>query len=356
VARPQSKVALSISTTASGAADTLPTFRGFLLAMEEAEARADFGVDLTWEMFDDHGDTSRTVALAEQVVNDPAFLAVVGPMGSTEAFANAPLFDRAGVLQISPCASHPDLCERGFHAFHRLVANERVRSQHLAAFADDTLHARVAGIVYDDVFGTAVADSFADEFERRGGIVNRFSFGAGTFGPAAIATSMMVSGADVFVFAVRDHEGALISQTARNAGVRAPFLGPDALEKSFFLGGGDGRGDVYQTHGGVDMGQLDSAREFRDRYIARFPEDSRYSPEAYDAAMLTVAAIQAAGRPDRAAVHGALHGLGTFEGITGPISFTPTGERISMLTSLYKVEAAADGSRTMVFKGSSDHF
>ncbi len=350
MARPQAKVALSISTTASGAADTLPTFRGFLLAMEEVEARTDLGVDVTWEMFDDHGDAARTVALAEHVVMDPAFVAVVGPMGSTEAFANAPLFDRAGILQISPCASHPDLCERGLHAFHRLVANERVRSRHLATFALDDLRALSAGIVYDDAFGPVVADSFAEEFERRGGIVQRISFDAGTFSPALTAARMMVSGAHVFVFAVHGHEGALISQAARNAGVGAPFLGPDALEKSFFFGGGDGRGDVYQTHGGADMGQLDSAREFRDRYIARFPEDSMYSPEAYDAAMLTVAAIQAAGRPDRAAVHGALHGLGTFEGITGPISFTPTGERINTFTSVYKVEAAADGGRTMVYQ------
>jgi ABC-type branched-subunit amino acid transport system substrate-binding protein len=347
-------VALSISTTAAGAADTLPTFRGFLLAMEDAAARTDLGVDLSWEMFDDGGDITRTAALAEQVVDDAVFVAVIGPMGSTEAFANAPVFDRAGILQISPCAAHPELCDRGWHTFHRLVSNERVRSRHVAAFAFDDLLARNAGLVHDDVFGD-VADSFAAAFQDRGGVCQRISFDAAAFSPAALAARMAVSGADVFVVVAGAHEAALISQAARNAGVGVPFLGFDALDTSFLLGGGDGRGDAYHAHGGVDMGQLASALEFRQRYIARFPEDSKHSPEAYDAATLVVAAIRAAGRADRAAVHGALHGLGTFDGITGPISFTPTGERVIASTSFYKVEATAEGGRAMVYRRAIEH-
>ena len=100
------------------------------------------------------------------------------------------------------------------------------------------------------------------------------------------------------------------------------------MKTSFFLGGGDGRGAVYHTHSGADMRRLESARDFRERYAARFPEDSTYSPEAYDAAMLAVTAIDRAGRPDRAAVLGAFQDIGTFAGVSGPISFTPTGERM----------------------------
>jgi branched-chain amino acid transport system substrate-binding protein len=354
VERPQGKVALSISTRASGAADTLPTYRGFVLAMEELVDDPSPNVDLSWEMFDDHGDPQRTAELARQIVDDPSFLGVVGPMGSTEAFANAPIFDAAGLLQISPCASHPDLCERGYRTFHRLVPNERVQGHELARVAVDHLGASRCALVHDDdAFGTVVADYFTEGLEQQGGtVVGRIGFAADAVEPAAIAATMQSVDADVFVFAVHGHEGGLISSAARDVGVTAPFLGTDALKTSFFLGGGDGRGDAFHTHSGADMRRLESAREFRERYVARFPEDSTYSPEAYDAAKLVIEAIARAARPDRAAVLDALRGLGTFAGVTGPIAFTPTGERENAYISFYAVEADGDG-RTMAYRGTT---
>ena len=69
--------------------------------------------------------------------------------------------------------------------------------------------------------------------------------------------------------------------------------------------------------------------------------------------MLAVAAIERAGRPDRAAVLEALRAIGTFEGITGPISFTPTGEREGAFISFYQVTPTAGGGRTMAYQGTT---
>ena len=352
--RRQAKVALSISSRVHGAADTLTTYRGFVLAMEDAATRTDLWFEPRWEMFDDHGDVATTETLADSIVNDPDVLAVVGPMGSTEAFANAPIFDHADLVQISPCASHPDLCEAGYRTFHRLVANERVQGHQLAAIAWEYLGARNVAIVHeDDAFGSVVAEYVAEGFQLRGGVVSDpVVFGASTLDVAAVVRHMERLDADLFVFAVHAHEGGLISTAARDGGIRQPFLGTDALKTSFFLGGGDGRGDVYHTHSGADMRRLTSAREFRERYIARFPEDSTYSPEAYDAAMLALTAIDRAGRSDRSAVLEALRDIGEFAGVSGPISFTPTGERTGAFVSFYEVEAGENG-RTMAYRGTT---
>jgi branched-chain amino acid transport system substrate-binding protein len=144
----------------------------------------------------------------------------------------------------------------------------------------------------------------------------------------------------------------LISAAARDAGLRQPFLGTDAMKTSFFLGGGDGRGGVYHTHSGADMRRLESAGDFRARYIEQYPEDSTYSPEAYDAATLAITAIDRAGRADRAAVLAAFHDIGTFAGVSGPISFTPTGERDGAFVSFYEVEADESGP-TMAYRGTT---
>lgn len=352
--RPQAKVALSISSRVHGAADTLTTYRGFALAMEEAAARTDLWFEPGWEMFDDHGDLSSTAALAERVVNDSEFLVVVGPMGSTEAFANAPIFDRADLLQISPCASHPDLCERGYRTFHRLVANERVQGHELAAIASEHLGARKVAIVHDDdAFGSVVANHFVEGFEgERGDVTERITFSAKGLEPSRVVDAMAQVDADLFLFAVHAHEGGLISTLARDRGIGQPFLGTDGLKTSFFLGGGDGQNRAYHTHSGADMRRLASARTFRERYVARFPEDSTYSPEAYDAAMLAIEAINRAGRSDRAAVLDAGRAIGTFAGVSGAIAFTPTGERVGAFVSFYEVEADVDG-RTMAYRGTT---
>lgn len=351
------RIALTISTRVNAPADTLPTYRGFLLAMEDVAATRPAGArPIEWRMFDDHGDPERTRRLAEEIVADPSFLVAVGPMGSTEAFANAPVFDAAGLLQVSPCASHADLCRRGYATFFRLVPNEEVQGRELARVARNILGAgRVAIVHDDDAFGTTVADNFQRGFvDGLGGeVALRVSFSEQGDTYAEVAAAVAASGADVVFFGVHSHGGKLVSSAIRAAGVTTPFLGTDGLKTSFYLGGGDD-GEAYHTHTGADFRRLPSARALRDAYVARWPEDSTYSPEAYDAAMLAVRSIDAADEPTRPAVLAAFRALGGHDGVTGRIEFDAVGERVGSPVSLYRVTLREDGSREMTYQGTTE--
>ena len=288
------RIGLSISTRINAPADTLPTSRGFLLAMEKVAQAADLPVGVEWTMLDDGGDPDRSRELAEQAVADPSYVGIVGPMGSTEAFANAPVFDAAGLLQVSPCGSHPDLCHQGYRTFFRLVPNEKVQGTELARIAHRYLGAQRAAIVHDaDAFGTSVADNFSAGYVELGGeVVARENFKQGPDEYGALADAVAAARPDVVFFAVHSHEGVLVSTEIRSRGVTAPFLGTDGLKTSFFLGGGEPDAEAYHTHSGADFSRMPTAAEFRDEYVARFPADSTYSPEAYDSAMLVVEAIR----------------------------------------------------------------
>lgn len=351
------RIALVISTRVNAPADTLPTYRGFLLAMEDIAANRPAGaVPIEWQMFDDHGDTELTRRLAAEIVGDPSIVAAVGPMGSTEAFANAPMFDAAGLLQVSPCASHADLCRKGFRTFFRLVPNEEIQGRELARVARHVLGARRVAIVHDvDAFGTTVADNFERGFVTalEGETALRISFSEQEDTYAQVAQAVAASGADLVFFAVHSHGGKLVSAAIRAAGVAVPFLGTDGLKTSFYLGGGDD-GDAYHTHTGADFRRLPSAAGLRDAYVARWPEDSTYTPEAYDAAMLAVRAIDAAAAPTRDAVLEAFRGLGPQEGVTGSIRFDEVGERIGSPVSLYRVTLDGTGQRVMTYQGTTD--
>lgn len=346
------RIALTISSRSNGTAPTLPTYRGFLLAMEDAAKRTDLPAPVEWVLFDDHGDTTQTARQAETIVADDRFIGVVGPMGSTEAFVNAPIFDAAGLLQVSPCGSHPDLCEQGYSTFHRLVANESVQGGALARLARNQLAASEVAVVHDrDAFGTAVADNFSSALEATGGtVVARVSLEQGDTDFSAQVADVVAAGPELVFFGVHATEGLGISSALREAGLEAPFLGTDGLKTSFFLGGGDPGSEAYHTHSGADFRRLAAASDFRARYAARWPEDSTYSPEAYDSGMLIVEALAAAKEPTRGAVLAAFEALGTHEGVSGSVAFDDKGERVGAPVSWYRVERR-DGERYMAYQG-----
>ncbi len=348
----RARIALSISTRSNGTAPTLPTYRGFVLGFEDLSRRSDPGMPVDWVLLDDHGDPRQSALLAETVAADPRFIGVVGPMGSSEAFANAPVFDAAGLLQVSPCASHPDLCRKGFRTFHRLVANEETQGGALARLATNQLQAAKVAVVHDaDAFGVSVADNFSAALESAGGSVStRVSIsktGAEFGGPAR---EVVASNPEVVFFGVHATEGLLVSAAIREAGCSVPFLGTDALKTSFFLGGGDPGEEAVHTHTGADFRRLESAGNFRDRYVAAYPEDSTYSPEAYDSVMMIGEALKRAGTASRSAVLEAFKNLAPYEGITGTVSFDEMGERIDAPVSWYRV-VRRGGKRVMRYQG-----
>ena len=348
------RIGLSISTRINAPADTLPTYRGFVLAMETVAEAPDLPMDVEWTLLDDHGDPDRSRALAEQVAADPTYVGIVGPMGSTEAFANAPVFDSAGLLQVSPCASHPDLCDRGYRTFFRLVPNETVQGTELARIAKNHLNADRAAIVHDaDAFGASVADNFSAGYIDLGGkVVARQSFEQGPDEYGALADAIAASDPEIVFFAVHGHEGGLVSGEIRDRGVTVPFLGTDGLKTSFFLGGGDPAAEAFHTHSGADFSRMPAAAAFRDAYVRRWPADSTYSPEAYDSAMMIVEALRRSDEPTRSGVFDSfkrLAGSG-YSGITGTVRFDQTGERLDAPVSFYRVEKVG-GRRVMAYQG-----
>ncbi|MXX63820.1 MAG: ABC transporter substrate-binding protein [Acidimicrobiia bacterium] len=348
----RARIALSISTRSNGTAPTLATYRGFMLGFEALAADRDLGVPLDWVLLDDHGDTRQSALLAETVVADPRFVGVVGPMGSSEAFANAPIFSAGGLLQVSPCASHPDLCRKGYQTFHRLVANEETQGGALARLAINQLQARKVAVVHDsDAFGVSVADNFCSAFESIGGSVStRVSISKTATEFENLAQEVAASDPETVFFGVHATEGLLVSAAIRATGCSVPFLGTDGLKTSFFLGGGDPGQEAVHTHTGADFRRLESARSFRERYMAAYPEDSTYSPEAYDSVMMIGEALKQAGSVSRPQVLEAFADLTPYQGITGTVSFDEVGERVDAPVSWYRV-ARQDGERVMNYQG-----
>lgn len=346
------RIALSISSRPGRPAAEMATYRGVQVAIEELQTDDRLPVDVELVVYDDEGDTDTTEAFAREIVDDRSVVGVVGPMGSTEALTNAPVFAEAGLAQISPCASHQDLCHPDNETFFRLIASEVVQGRELSRIAGEYFGAeRVSLLRADSAWAGALAENFTEAFETRGGTVTpdtRFPTGATSFEESQLDTMLEpVVAADpdlVFFLVHNENHGVPLSSGLRARGVDVPFLGANALEKG--IGGGADGEEVYQVHPGADFDHFDGAREFREAYAAQYPPDSAYSPEAYDAVTLFGEALRRADEPTRRGVLEALAGLEGFEGASGHISFGATGERTETPVSLYRVHRTEDGRET----------
>ncbi|NJN99983.1 MAG: ABC transporter substrate-binding protein [Anaerolineales bacterium] len=146
--KPTATIAFAISTRPQRPAEENPIYRGAQIAIDELKQDASLPVRLEWKVFDDFGNTETTEKFAREIVADPGIIGVVGPMGSSEAFASASIYHEAGLVQVSPCASHPDLCQRGYETFFRLVANENGQGGELARMAYGYRQGRRAAIIH----------------------------------------------------------------------------------------------------------------------------------------------------------------------------------------------------------------
>jgi len=347
-------IAFSISTRPQRPAEENPIYRGAQIAIDELKNDTSLPISLDWKVFDDNGDAEVTKKYAEEIVADPTIIGVVGPMGSNEAFASAPIFNQAGLVQVSPCASHPDLCKQGYRTFFRLVANEDAQGGELARMAYGYLKASQVAVIHaEDAWATTTSDIFVHQYEKLGGkVVERQSFpnGGDNFDRQIQATA--AAEPELVFCVVHPREGLMISSGLRQAGLKVPFLGTDAMKPAFPLGGGEPGAEAYHTYSGADFRRLSSAAAFRQAYTARFPEDSTYSPEAYDSIMIIAEALRRVERPDRSKILEAVRNLRDFQGVSGLINFDPTGERVGAPIGFYHVAKSGE-ERTMEYVGTT---
>ena len=122
---------------------------------------------------DDGSEEGQARAAAERLASDPQVFAVVGPMNSWTCEAESPVYSQAGLVQMTPSASSPDLCRQGWKTLFRMCPNDIVQGNVLARVAHELVQAKRVAAVHDrTAFGKPLAQVFLDE-SRSTGITER---------------------------------------------------------------------------------------------------------------------------------------------------------------------------------------
>ena len=317
---------------------------GVQMALDEANAAKPMlgGKPVFFQFLseDDAGDPKQAAAVAQRLC-DKKVVAVVGHVQSGASIPASAVYDKCGIVQISPATSNPEYTQHGYRHAFRLIANDDQLIAGLAKAAIGQYGIQRVAIVDDrTAYGQGLAKVFKTAVAQNGAQVVATEFTndkASDF--MGILTAIKGKKVDAILFGGLDAQaGPMLRQMEQLGLGKVHLIGGDAIctEKLPELAGGvPAVENVVCALGGAGVEQLQGGKEWLARYNAQYPgEFQMYSPYAYAAAQLIIHGIQTAASTDSTVFLPQIAGA-QFDSLIGKIAFTPQGEMTAPQISLY---------------------
>jgi branched-chain amino acid transport system substrate-binding protein len=263
------------------------------------------GLQINVSVRDEEGDSARAVTMYHDLV-DQGVTAILGSVTSGPTMAVVPEAFNDGMPMISATATHANVTVNAdtgavFTNMFRSCFIDPFQGVKMAEFAHEVLDARTAAVLYSHEidYSIGLMQSFVERAGQLGiEIVLEESFADEAPDFMAQLTNIAAAAPDVlFVPGYVNHVG-LIGPQSVAAGVTATLLGADGwtgsletvadastIEGAFHL-----TGFTVETE---DADVLDFIARYRAAYGADFTPDM-FAAQAYDAAMILIAAIELA--------------------------------------------------------------
>lgn len=295
------------------------------------------------ELFvEDNADKAdQSAIVAQKLITQQEVLAVVGPNASRNAIPAAEAAERAGVPMITPWATNPKAtldARSGAPKKYvfRACFIDPFQGSVVARFARENLKAAKAAVLYDvgSEYNKGIADFFKDTFTKKGGQVVAFeSYPTGEKDFNAQLTKIKGAAPDVIFLPNYYYEIPDQIRQAHQQGIDVPFVGSDSWGSPDLLKGDGAKvceGYYFSTHYAADAADTSAAtKEFIKDYQAKYgnaPDD--VAALTADSCDMIFKAIAAAGKLDREAVREALAKVTEYQGITGKMKFSGTGDPV----------------------------
>ncbi len=313
--------------------------KGVELALEEFNEKGGLnGVKIGLIAMDSKGDPKEAANIAQKFVMDRRIIAEIGDFTSTCCLAAAPIYQRAGLVQLSPTSSHPDFTKQGDYMFRNIITQE-AEGPYIAAYAYKDLGKRKAAVVYiQNDWGIVAKDNFIKGFKKLDGkIVAEEKFNPGTKDYTNILTKIKAKNPDIIYIAMMYSEAALLAKQMKKLGMDTPLIGTGALYSPKLIElGGDAVEDLYCTSSFYPESDNPVVKSFVEKYKAKYGETpNMFAAQAYDAAGLLLAALKSIdGKITRKKVKEALEKIKDYPGVTGLTTFDENHNVEKELTKL----------------------
>lgn len=286
---------------------------------------------INFSLEDNAGKADQAASAATKLITQQNVVAIVGPNASRYAIPAAQIAESSKVLLISPWSTNPKLTLVGDTTtakqfVFRAAFIDDFQGQVVAKFAQDTIKAKKAAVLYDvaSEYNKGIAEVFRKTFTDIGGEVVAFeTYTTNDKDFTSQLTKIKGAAPDVVFLPNYYSEVPLQVQQAKRLGINVPFLGSDSWGSAELLKlcGADCEGYYFSTHYAADNASP-AAKTFIDAYTAAYgstPDD--VAALTYDSFNLLFTALKSAGKVDRQAVRDAMAKISDFEGVTGTMQF-----------------------------------
>jgi branched-chain amino acid transport system substrate-binding protein len=297
---------------------------------------------------------------AQKAEADPDVMVFIGPYNTGAAEISMPILNQAGIFQISPAVTGPQLTKPGFEPgkpeafkpsgrphFCRVVPTDDVQSLVGAVFIHDHLKKKTVYLLDDrSPYGKGIANLFIkvaadvglqiigrDDIDKNAtdykGLMRKL---ANDFKPEV-----------VYFGGTTQTNAGQIAKDLKAALPNCKLVVPDGCYENSFItsaGADTVNGRTFVTFGGLDPSRLTGkGKKFVDNYTDRFkgpPEG--YAIYGYEAAKVALEAINTAKKKDRDAIREAGLATSNFDGALGKWSFDKNGDTTQAGFTVSKIE------------------
>lgn len=338
------RIAVAAPLTGGSAAFGEMIRKGAELKQKEInEAGGINGKMLTIAFRDDAGDESEATLVAERIANDKETLAVVGHFNSKCTLSGQEIYDRVGIVELSPGSTNVKVCIGSKWTFRNLYRDD-FQGKFIAQYIDNELAGieTVAVFFHNDDYGRGLRDAFVAEVEKTGlTLVASEAYEEDTTNFKAQLTSIKAKKPDAIFISGLYAQAGLIVKQAREAGVTSQFFGADGIDNEVFLttAGSRAADGTYITtpflFGEGDPKAKEMAANFEKHH--KVPPDT-WAALTYDAVGMIAEALEATYNPEaelaenRKAIREHLAAIDTpeegYKGVTGLTYFDQNGDTV----------------------------
>ncbi|CUU35626.1 MAG: ABC transporter substrate-binding protein [Fimbriimonadales bacterium] len=310
------------------------TRNGVTLAVEEVNrAGGVLGKQVVVRFEDTRSDPQQARNVVTKLIQQERVLAVIGEVASTMSLAGGPICQQYGVPMISPSSTNPAVTDQGNYIF-RVCFTDPFQSYVMAKFLAEHLKVKRVAILYDNSsdYSKGLAEFFQESFRKMGGeITDVLSYKPQDTDFRSQLTTIRAKNPDAIYIPGYYKSVGLIARQARELGIKVPLAGGDGWSSPKLVEGAGGPGKAiegcyFSDHYAPDD-PAPQIQEFVKKYRQRFGQTpGGLAALAYDAARVLFAAIEKAGKLDRAAIRNAIANTRNFPGVTGVITINEFGD------------------------------
>ena len=279
---------------------------------------------------DNKSDKVEAATAAARLVEKEKVSAIIGSWGSSLAMAAGDIVKNAKVPAMGTSCTNP-LVTQGNDFYFRVCFIDPFQGVVMSNYAFNKLGAKKAAIVQEvsNDYAVGLAKFFTDNFKKLTGdensIVAVANYNTGDQDFTAQLTNIKAQNPDVIFAPGNFTESALVIKQARQLGIKTPFIGGDTYETPEFaeIGADAVEGVVFSTFFATEKPITSESTTFLDAYRAEYPgkEPAAVTALGYDAYLILIKAIEAAGTADSIKIQEALVNIKDFQGAAGVVNF-----------------------------------